>query len=140
MKTLIFLSVVLCALTLGSVSWTTSAANNRQKQQAVTHFDNPVTLQGVVLKGTYLFVHDDAAMKRGEACSRIYKGEAEAPDKLVASFHCIHVERSKATKFTVRALETSPGMVELREFQFAGETAGHGVPEPPITAVVPLVN
>jgi hypothetical protein len=103
-------------------------------------FDSPVKLQGVVLQGKYLFVHDDAAMKRGEACTRVYKGEAEVADKLVASFHCIPVARTKVTHFTVRSLETSPGIVEMREFQFSGETEGHAVPTTPTTAVVPVAN
>ena len=128
------------ALTFGRVSGTGSAATTSPTQRAVTQFDNPVVLQGVVLKGTYLFVHDDAAMKRGEACSRIYKGDTEVANKLVASFHCIHVERTRAAKFTVRTAETTPGMMELREFQFAGDTAGHGVPPTPLTAVIPLAN
>lgn len=128
MKTLIFVSVVLCTLILGSLSWNTTAATEVQKRKAVTNFDNPVLVQGVVLKGRYLFVHDDAAMSRGEACSYIYKGEAERRDKLVASFHCIHVEREKANHFIFRSREIAPGTMELIEFQFSGETAAHGVP------------
>lgn len=140
MRTLVFLSLVLCALIVGSVSWTTTAAMHGQKQRAVAKFNNPVTLQGVVLKGTYLFVHDDAAMKRGEACTRVYKGEAEETDNLVASFHCIPVPRAKAKYFRVRTLETSSGTVELREFQFGGDSEGHAVPLPANTAVVTVAN
>lgn len=140
MKTLVFISVLLCTLILGSVSWNSTAATNTQKRKAVTEFTTPVTVTGVVLKGTYLFVHDDAAMSRGDACTYIYKGEAEVPDKLVASFHCFHVERAKANNFILRSRETAPGIVELTEFQFSGETAGHGVPLFIKTAVVPVVN
>ena len=140
MKTLVFVSVVLCTLILGSVAWTSTAATETRKQKAVTQFPNPVTVQGVVLKGEYLFVHDNAAMDRGEACTFIYKGIAEAPDKLVTSFHCTHVQRSMVKHFTTRTLETAPGHMELREFQFSGETAGHAVPVTTMTAVVPLMN
>ena len=140
MKTLVFVSVILCTLILGSVSWKSTAATNTQKRRAVTEFYNPTSVQGVVLKGKYLFVHDDAAMIRGEACTYIYKGEAEVPDKLVTSFHCIHVERAKATSFIVRSREVAPGIAELLEFQFSGETAGHAVPIWGQTAVVPLAN
>jgi hypothetical protein len=140
MKTLVFFSVLVCALILGSVSWKSAAATNVVKQRAVTQFDNPVMVQGVVLKGTYLFVHDDAAMKRGEACTYIYKGESEVRDNLVASFHCIHIERARARNFILRSRETAPGMVELLEFQFSGDTAAHGVPVAPNTAVVNIVN
>ena len=140
MKNLVFVSVVLCTLIIGSVAWTSTAATDVHKQKAVAQFDNPVTVQGVVLKGQYLFVHDDAAMNRGDACTFIYKGASEAPDKLVASFHCTHVQRSMVKHFTVRTTETAPGHVELREFQFGGETAGHVVPVTTMTAVIPLMN
>jgi hypothetical protein len=140
MKTLVFSSVILCALIFGSVSWNTSAATDVQKRKAVAQFDNPVTIQMVVLKGRYLFVHDDAAMKRGDACTYIYKGDAEVRDNLVASFHCIHVERAKVNNFVWRTRETAPGIQELLEFQFSGETAAHGVPLLGRLEVVTLVN
>lgn len=97
-------------------------------------------VHGVVLKGRYLFVHDDTAMKRGDACTYIYKGEAEVRNSLVVSFHCIHVERAMAKNFILRSRETAPGIVELLEFQFSGETAAHGVPRAESFEVVPLVN
>ena len=50
-----------------------------RKEQAVTNFSQPVKLMGVTLKGEYLFVHDDAAMARGETCTFVYKGDAEIP-------------------------------------------------------------
>lgn len=140
MKTLVLFSVVLCALIFGSVSWKSAAASDVQKRRAVAEFPNPVTVQGIVLKGKYLFVHDDAAMKRGEACTYIYKGEAAVRDNLVTSFHCIHVERTKANNFIWRSREIAPGLVELLEFQFNGETAAHRVPISGIVAVVPVVN
>ena len=140
MKTLVFVSVVLCTLLIGGVSWKTTAATDLQKRRAVTQFDNPVIVQGVVLKGQYLFVHDDAAMNRGDVCTFIYKGDTEAPDRLVAKFHCLHVERARAKNFTVRTREVAPGMLELTEFQFGGETAAHAVPASEMTAVVSLTN
>ena len=39
------------------------AAQNKM-EEAVAQFNEPVRLQGVLLKGKYLFVHDDAAMRR----------------------------------------------------------------------------
>ena len=140
MKTFVFISVVLCALLIGSVASNSTAATDGQKRKAVAQFDNPVTVQGVVLKGKYLFVHDDAAMKRGDACTYIYKGEAEVRDKLVTSFHCIHVERTMAKHFIFRTRDIGPGNTELTEFQFSGETAAHGVPFSVKTAVVPLMD
>jgi len=140
MKTFVFVSILLCALIFGSVSWKSAAATDVQKRRAVTEFTKPVTVLGVVLRGKYLFVHDNAAMSRGEACTYIYEGETEVRDRLVASFHCIHVERAMANHFILRSRETAPGIVELVEFQFSGETAGHAVPLPGNIAVVPLAN
>ena len=127
MKSVAFFLMVLCALIIGSVSWETRASNTR-KQSAVTNFDRAVVLHGVTLKGEYLFVHDDAAMQRGEACTYVYEGNAPIPKKLVASFHCVPMKRAKVTNFILRSVETSPGVTELLEFQFAGDTEGHAVP------------
>ena len=128
MKSVAFFVVVLCALIIGSVSWETKASNTARKQSATTNFDRAVVLHGVTLKGEYLFVHDDAAMQRGEACTYVYEGNAPLPKKLVVSFHCVPVQRTKAKHFIIRSVETSPGLYELQEFQFAGDTEGHAVP------------
>ena len=128
MKSIAFFVVVLCALIIGSVSWQTKAADTARKQSAVTNFDRAVVLHGVTLKGEYLFVHDDAAMQRGEACTYVYEGNAPIPRNLVVSFHFVPVQRMKAKNFVVRSVETSPGLTELQEFQFAGDTEGHAVP------------
>jgi hypothetical protein len=128
MKSVAFFVIVLCALIIGSVSWETKASDPARKQSAVFNFDRPVVLHGVSLKGEYLFVHDDAAMQRGEACTYVYEGPAPIPRKLVVSFHCVPVTRAKAKHFIVRSIETSPGITELQEFQFAGDTEGHAVP------------
>jgi hypothetical protein len=113
MKSIAFFVVVLCALIIGSMSWETQASNTARKQSAVTNFDRAVVLHGVTLKGEYLFVHDDAAMQRGEACTYVYEGNAPIPEKLVVSFHCVPVQRAKAKNFILRSVETSPGIFEL---------------------------
>ena len=130
MKILILSVVVLCTLIIGSVTWGTRAANEISRQTAVTRFDRAVVLNGVTLKpGQYLFVHDDAAMDRGEACTYVYKGMAPVTDNLVVSFHCVPIERAKATHFTLRSGVTSAGVIEVLEFQFAGDTESHAVPQ-----------
>ncbi|HET8671061.1 MAG TPA: hypothetical protein VFM05_10665 [Candidatus Saccharimonadales bacterium] len=128
MKNIAFFIVVLFALIIGSVSWDTKASNTARKQSALAHFDRAVVLHGVTLKGEYLFVHDDAAMQRGEACTYVYEGNAPSPKKLVVSFHCVPVQRGKAKNFILRSVQTSAGIFELQEFQFAGDTEGHAVP------------
>ena len=130
MKSFLLFIALLCAVTLssGSTASVTNAANAPNKQKAVMKFTEPVKLMGVTLLGQYLFVHDDAAMARGEACTFVYKGVAENPDKLVVSFHCTPAERTKVASFTVRTQLISPGVTELREFQFENSTEAHLVP------------
>jgi hypothetical protein len=130
MKTLFLFVALFCAVTLSSGSSMTASgvAKSNHKERAVTKFNQPVTLLGVVLKGEYLFVHDDAAMVRGEACTFVYKGVAEVPDKLVISFHCIAESRGKVASFTIRTNQISPGTNEVREIQFEGSTEAHLVP------------
>jgi hypothetical protein len=130
MKSFLLFIAFLCAVTLSSSSTpsVTNAANAAKKERAVMKFDHPVKLMGLTLKGEYLFVHDDAAMALGEACTFVYKGVAEVPDKLVVSFHCTPVPRSRVANFTVRTLLTAPGQYEVTEFQFGGSTESHMVP------------
>jgi hypothetical protein len=129
MKRLLLFAALLCAVTLAiGSSFVSSASKAGQKQRASMTFTEPVKLQGILLKGEYLFVHDDAAMMRGEACTFVYKGSVETARNLVTSFHCIPANRAKVGNFTVRTGEPTPGVVEVREFQFAGETESHLVP------------
>lgn len=133
MKSFILFIAVLGALTLTS-SLTpplTSAANVPKTERGVMQFSEPVTLMGMTLKGEYLFVHDDAAMARGEACTRVYAGTTELPDKLVASFHCRPAIRARVDNFTVRTELTASGQYELKEYQFAGNVEAHRVPVNP---------
>src|SRR5438270_13394609 len=129
MKRLLLFAALLCAVTLAiGSSFVSNASKAGQKQKASMTFTEPVRLQGVLLKGEYLFVHDDAAMMRGEACTLVYKGNAEIADNLVTSFHCTPVQREQVYSFSVRTRQTSPGGNEVSEFQFRGETEAHGVP------------
>lgn len=128
MKSLFLLGALLLAVVLSSSSAVTSNASPyAKKHKAVAQFNEPVRLMGVTLKGQYLFVHDDAAMARGEACTFVYKGEAEIASKLVVSFHCTPVQRLKVDSFVVRT-ELINGFNELREYQFDGDTEAHMTP------------
>ena len=130
MKSFLLFVALLCAVILSSslAPSVSTAASDAGKEQGVVQFNNPATLMGVTLKGEYLFVHSDAAMARGEACTFVYKGRAEIPDKLVVSFHCTPAARGRVDNFTVRSLLTSPGQNKLREFQFSGSSKAHLVP------------
>ena len=126
---LLFLAVIVVfTLANSSAPTVTNAADGSKKEMAVMKFHYTVTLMDVALKGEYLFVHDDEAMARGEACTYVYKGVSESAKNLVASFHCIPAVRAKAESFTVRTSMVSPGVYELKEYQFAGSTESHLVP------------
>jgi hypothetical protein len=128
MKKLFFIFVALGALVLASFALEANASSTK-RQQATMRFDKAMTVHGVVLTpGQYLFVHDDTAMARGDACSFIYKGYTASADKLVVSFHCTPAERTKANHFITRSTEKPGGVVELLEYQFQGDTESHVVP------------
>ena len=132
MKNVLLFIALICAVTLSSSSTpsVTSAASAAKKEKAVTKFNQPTKLMGSTLQGEYMFVHDDAAMARGEACTFVYEGVAEVPKKLVVSFHCVPAARATVAHFTVRSTLISPGLYELKEFQFRGSTESHLVPVP----------
>lgn len=125
MKRVVIFGALVCVVIFGTSL--IAGAGSAKKDRAVMRFDEPVNVLGVTLKGEYLFIHDDAAMARGEACTFVYKGVTEAPDKLVVSFHCIPEARSKVGYFTVRT-ELLSGLTVLREIQFAGSLETHLVP------------
>jgi hypothetical protein len=125
MKRVLILGALVCLIIFGSSL--IAGAGSAKKDRAVMKFDEPVSLLGVTLKGEYLFIHDAAAMARGDACTFVYKGVAEIPDKLVVSFHCIPEARSKVASFTART-ESLSGVTVLREIQFAGSLETHLVP------------
>ena len=102
-------------------------------QRAVVEFTEPVKLLGAILKGSYLFLHDEGKMSRGEPCTWIYgRGETGNFDKLVTSFHCIPVERdapAEQFKVIVTGMASPFTLPEVIEYRFAGSTEGHQVPK-----------
>ena len=130
MKSFLLFIALLFVVTLSSSSAPTvsNAASAAKTERAVMTFDRSVTLMDVTLKGEYLFVHDDAAMARGEACTSHHTRTADPPDRPVVSFHGIPVQRYRLDASTVRTSPGATGDFELREFQFKGSTESHLVP------------
>jgi hypothetical protein len=97
------------------------------RQLADVWFHNPVLVGRSILQGRYVIEHDNDRMARGEPCTHIYRYEDQATP--VAAFHCTHLERDRADQTLVVVVATADaGMKKVVEFQFAGETAAHGVP------------
>ncbi|HSO73997.1 MAG TPA: hypothetical protein VLU47_04100 [Blastocatellia bacterium] len=102
-------------------------------QKAAVEFTEPVKLLGAILKGSYLFLHDEGKMSRGEPCTWIYgRGDTGKFDKLVVSFHCIPIERegpAEQFKVIISGGSSAFTLPEVIEYRFAGSTEGHQVPK-----------
>ncbi len=137
--------IVATLLALGTLSPATFAVPRSSaapvRQLAVVSFDKATDVAGVLLNaGQYVIVHDAGKMARGEACTTFYRfGESgEAALEEAVSFHCIPREREVAHKTTL-TMTTVPCdksgclddwyMNKLLEYQFAGDSEGHGVPD-----------
>ena len=132
MKRIILISfVIFGALAMsGSLCPSGKSTAAPRRESAIVEFAETVKLQGVLLRGQYLIVHDEERMARGEPCTYVYSGKQEDKAKLAAAFHCIHVDRSKTETFKVTfSRHSTPYEVpEVKEIQFAGSKDGHQVP------------
>jgi hypothetical protein len=127
MKKILFAATTLAALVITIGVFTAQARTDAKKtDRATVQFTEPVKLLNVILKGQYLFVHDEEKMAAGQDCTYVY----DPSGKLIVSFHCIPVERPKATGFRVVSsrVGTSNGPLEMKEYQFPGTTEAHQVP------------
>jgi hypothetical protein len=129
---LYFLAVLMTgALVMSSASFAgQNKSGSPRIDWAVVEFPDQVKLLNVILKGEYLFVHDEEKMAAGQDCTYVYSHDKGKQGKLIVSFHCEPVQREKANRFTViverRALLD---LRELVEYRFAGENEGHRVPK-----------
>jgi hypothetical protein len=97
------------------------------RQATQVWFQRPVRVGTHILQGRYVIEHDNNRMARGEPCTHIYTFENQKVP--VVRFHCTHLERGRAGENIAVLVSTGDGtMQKLLEFQFAGETAAHGVP------------
>ena len=123
-------SVLLLLLGAGA---TTSAGSAPKRQSAVIYLSEPTLVGSTIVQGPVLFVHDEERMARGEPCTEIRLFEpGSGPTESLVSFHCIPMRRPTAHVFTIR---TRPNTTDgygcvLTEYQFAGDSEGHGVPLP----------
>lgn len=123
--------VGVCALfALLAVSGAASSGDTGpSKRWAIVSFSDPVLLGDQFLMGTYLFVHDDAKMANGEACTSIYRFDpARGPREQVATFHCVPTRREVCATTKVLVQDRGLDIPKLVEYQFAGDVEGHGVP------------
>jgi hypothetical protein len=117
------------ALMIISVLAASGTVHNKLIESAVVTFNEPVRLQGVILRGKYLFFHHEGLMARGKPCTSVYIVGGEKDGRFVISFHCRPVKRKKAEQFKVITSQAMAGDTPvIQEIQFAGSTEGHQVP------------
>jgi hypothetical protein len=125
-------SLISVALVVGVCS---ISAAPPDKEMSVVNISDKTKLLKATLLGKYIFVHDNSKMAKDAPCFYVYEysedqsGKPEVkPEKLVVSFHCSPIERSKPDQIVLTYGMLSPDLFELREIQFAGSTEGHRVP------------
>ena len=125
--------LIVASMTM-SVITSGDAVSAARRQSAIVWLKEPTLIVSTIIQGPVIFTHDDDKMARGEPCTTVYLWEpGKGRGEQVASFYCIPTARKAAPKFTVRTepnLELGLGCI-LTEYQFAGDTEGHGVPSPP---------
>jgi hypothetical protein len=131
MKRLMMAILFIGALMMVSSGFAMTGRTEEPKiQKAVVVFDEPIKLLNVMLKGQYLFVHDEGLMAQGKACTYVYNYTDGKQGDLVVSFHCIPVAREKSSQFAVTvSMQAGTNLYELTEYRFAGSTEGHKVPQ-----------
>lgn len=108
----------------------TNDGASSQRKWAIVRITSPVKVGRQVLMGTYLVVHDDVKMAKGEPCTTIYRFDPKAgPKEQIIAFMCVP-EKVLAKDTTTLAVVTDPvlGIAALQGYQFASDPEIHGVP------------
>jgi len=127
---LVVVSLLLCVLGGGAVAATRGGSAARQ--WAVVYLHEPTLIGSTIVQGPVIFTHDEEKMARGEPCTTVQLFEpGQGPAEPIASFHCTPVRRQPVGTFTIRTRpNTQDGIgCVLTEYQFAGDSEGHGVPQ-----------
>ena len=122
--------LVLLVGTLAPVTFAMNGDRAPSQQSAIVRFERPTWVVSHMLIGTYVIVHDEDKMTRGEPCTALYLvGPRTRPLEEVVSFHCIPRERKVVPAFSITvSSDPERGIDTLTEYQFAGDPEGHGVP------------
>ena len=116
-------------LAIGALLASTLVAAPTRRTTTV-RFLKTTIVAGAFVQGTVVFEHDDEKMSRGEPCTTVYR--FKSTDELgepIVSFMCVPRERPYATKFEATIVQGISWPDRLLEYQIAGETEGHGVPD-----------
>jgi hypothetical protein len=129
-RMILAIPLLLASLAGANAPAASGMTDNLQREEAIVEFTETVRLQGVLLRGQYLILHDDAKMGAGEPCLYVYTMKAGKRDRLVIALHCEPVDREPATRFAVLLTPRNSAYTvrEVREIQFAGFAKAHRIP------------
>jgi hypothetical protein len=104
---------------------------SNSRRWTIVNFVDPVSVQGNLVMGPVMIVHDDARMAIGEACTTFYRFDrARGPREQLASFHCNPVQLSVASETTLTVVD-GPDLrcKRLVQYQIAGDAEAHAIPD-----------
>ncbi len=121
----------LVAVLITGVAATSGDRPTPARQRAIVYVAEPTMIGSTIVQGPVVFTHDSTKMARGEPCTTVYLVEpGKERGDAIASFHCVRTRRPVAHTFTITTEPNSAlgyGCI-LTEYQFAGDSEGHGVP------------
>jgi len=122
---------VLMVSLLAVAGMASNGARASSRQWAIVTFPDPVMVQRNLLMGSYLVVHDDARMARGEPCTSIYRFvPGHGPQALEVEFMCKPEQRIVCDKTTLSVRRNAAtGFNEVVSYQFAGDSEVHRIPK-----------
>jgi hypothetical protein len=127
---LVVVSLLLCGL--GGTMVGATRGRSTAHRWAVVYLQEPTLIGSTIVQGPVIFTHDEGKMARGEPCTTVQLFEpSQGPAEPIAAFHCTPTRRSPVNVFTIRTRpNTQDGIgCVLTEYQFAGDSEGHGVPQ-----------
>jgi hypothetical protein len=133
MKARIIVATAIFIGVLGAATFASRGGSDVQnpRRWTIVNFANAVRVQGTVIMGPVLIVHDDEKMARGEACTTFYRFQpSRGPREELVSFHCTPIQRSVAAETRLTVVD-GPGLSckRLVQYQIAGDAEAHGIPE-----------
>ena len=122
--------IVVGLLGVGTFASRGGADVSGPRQWTIVNFVDPVSVQGRLVMGPVMIVHDHEKMAGGEACTTFYRFDpSRGPREEIVSFHCTPVQRSVALSTTLVENGRDTTCKKLVEFQIAGESEAHAIPE-----------
>ena len=96
---------------------------------AAVNLTDTTMIAGSYVSGPVVFVHDDARMARGEACTSVHRYEpGKGLGEELVGFHCTPRWGKAPDKFTKAITRRPDGPPVMTEYQFAGDEEAHQIP------------